>query len=70
MTQEAVSFVTRCHHFFGLRPGESISSFESEIVALTEQDQRELTEMFNSDGMPTMPPLAKAQNQATTNTMA
>jgi len=52
---ETMSFIKACSTFFGRREGQSLAEFGQEIKALTEQDRKDLIEMFPSVGITITP---------------
>jgi hypothetical protein len=46
------TFVAAARDYFGYRPGQSLSDFNAELKALTEQDKAELIEGLRKEGYP------------------
>ena len=54
---EKKSFVARCREFFGLKEGQKLTEFATELRALTHKDKLDLCAEFERAGMPTEPPI-------------
>ena len=45
-----MTFISACNSFFGRKPGQTLQEFNAEIKCLTEQDRKDLIEMFRTVG--------------------
>ena len=47
------SFIVQCKEFFGLKDGQTLAEFATEVRQLTAEDKAEFVAAFNAMGMPT-----------------
>ena len=50
----AKGLTIQCKNFFGLKPGQTLSEFAAELRQLTDKDKKELVDLFNEAGIPTV----------------
>lgn len=48
---EQMTFISACRKFFGIKDGQTLQQFASEIKELTAQDKLDLIEMFKTVGI-------------------